>query len=77
MIMQDQNCKQNCSAETYDPNPEILFTQTTDPKKENKRQFRKIVIIVINAIILFRIVFVNNAKEKNESGTLTLDRNHL
>ena len=30
----------NLSTETYDPNPEIVFTQKTDPNNNSKPQFR-------------------------------------
>ena len=32
---------QNLSVETYDPKPEVLFTQTTDPNIRSTPQFRK------------------------------------
>ena len=31
---------QNLSTETCDPNPEIMFTQTTDPNSKSTPQFR-------------------------------------
>ena len=31
---------QNLSSETHDPKPEVMFTQTTDPNKKSKSQYR-------------------------------------
>ena len=59
---------QNLSAETNDSNPEILFTQTTDPNNESKPHFQKYSLIVINSIYLFQTVFANTAKMQKENG---------
>ena len=75
---------QNSSAETFDLHPEIMFTPTTDLKKNLRvkrsnlrirRVKRTTVNIVVNPITLFRIVFANNAKMKEENPILILDRN--
>ena len=65
------------AAETYGPNPEVLFTQTTDPKIGFYFNLGKTVFIVLNPITQNQNVFASNAKVKKENGILILDRDRL
>ena len=66
------------SAETFDPTPEIIFTQASDPNKRSKIQFRKYYNYCHKPNHSVSNCFRKEREDgERNKGILILDQNHL
>ena len=68
---------QNSSAETYDPSPEGMCTQTIDLNNKSVPQFRNYSKYCHKSRHSISICFHKQREDEKENGVFTLDRNHL